>query len=60
MIPKTKKYLTTAEAADLTGYNVQKFRQFLREKKIRAYKPGRHYLISVEDLEAWINSACNQ
>lgn len=60
MIPKTKPFLTAKEAAELTGYNLTIFRRFLHAGKIKAYKPGRHYLITPEDLEAWVNDHCNQ
>jgi len=39
-------WLTAAEAAHLTGYNIQYIRRLVRTKKVKSKKWGREWMIS--------------
>ncbi len=43
-------WLTTAQAARLTGYNLEYIRRLIRTKKIRAEKWGRDWMIRQASL----------
>jgi len=46
-------WLTTAEAAHLTGYNIQYLRRLVRTKKVESRKWGREWMISRASLLAY-------
>ena len=43
---ETQRWLTTEEAARLTGYNVEYIRRLVRTKKVEARKWGREWMVS--------------
>jgi excisionase family DNA binding protein len=45
-------WITTAEAAELTGYAAVHLRQLAQRGKIRAMKKGRDWLLSKKDVSA--------
>lgn len=46
-------WLTTAEAARLTGYNLEYIRRLVRTKKVRAEKWGRDWMISRASIKGY-------
>jgi len=49
-------WITTAEAAELTGYAAVHLRQLAQRGKIRAMKKGRDWLLSKKDVSAYERS----
>lgn len=48
-----KGWMTTREAADLTGYNVKYLRNLVRRGRVEAHKVGRDWLVNRESLLAY-------
>lgn len=48
-----KEWLTTAEAAEVTGYNVRYLRQLVNQGKVRAIKRGGIFWIEKESAVAY-------
>jgi len=54
------EWITTREAADLTGYNLEYIRQMIRAGRIAAEKKGRDWWVdrdSIESHAAWLHGA---
>jgi len=49
------KYKTTNETAEMLHVHRQTVMRWIKEGKIKAYKIGRKYLISVEEIEKQLN-----
>jgi len=47
------EWITTQEAADLTGYSSVTLRQFAREGRIRSRKRGRDWFLSKSEVLAY-------
>jgi excisionase family DNA binding protein len=47
-------WLTTYEAAELSGYNLEYIRQLIRSRKIHARKWGQSWQVSQQSLEIYI------
>jgi excisionase family DNA binding protein len=56
-IHPTAEYLGRLQAAHLLGVNVQTIDQWIRDGKVRAYKPARRVLINREDLLKLVEAA---
>lgn len=52
-----KDWITTAEAAELSGYHADHLRELMREGKIKAQKFGIVWQISRVSLQAYIKAA---
>jgi excisionase family DNA binding protein len=50
MTDSIEGWVTTAQAAELTGYNVKYLRQLVRDGRIEARKVGRDWLVNLEDV----------
>jgi excisionase family DNA binding protein len=50
-------WITTTEAAELSGYNVQYIRWLIRDGRVRAEKKGNSYWVSRKSLLAYIRAA---
>jgi excisionase family DNA binding protein len=53
--PNVTEWLTTAEAAELTGYHVKYVRRLVREGKIAARKRGRDWWVDKASVRAYID-----
>ncbi|RLC73208.1 MAG: hypothetical protein DRJ03_23405 [Chloroflexi bacterium] len=49
------KWLTTAEAAELTGYHVRYLRQLINEGKVQAVKRGGIFWVDEENVTGYAN-----
>ena len=49
-------WITTEEAARLTGYNVQHIRRLVRSGKIKSQKLGRDYVIDRKSLDDYVRN----
>jgi excisionase family DNA binding protein len=47
------EWITTAEAAELTGYNLEYIRQMIRRRVIVAEKKGRDWWVDRASIEAY-------
>jgi excisionase family DNA binding protein len=47
------EWITTAEAAELTGYNLEYIRQMIRRGVIEAQKKGRDWWVDRASIEAY-------
>ena len=52
------RYLTLTEAADLARVALSTLRWWLTAKGLRWHKPGRHRLVRLDDLQAFIEGKC--
>jgi excisionase family DNA binding protein len=52
-----KGYITTAEAAQLTGYNARHIQRLVREKKIKGIKWGIQWQVDRASLLAYVRTA---
>jgi len=52
-------WITTKEAAELTGYSSVTFRQFAREGRIKARKWGRDWFLHKESVLNYVNEMEN-
>lgn len=50
-------WLTTEEAARLTGYNLEYIRRLVRTKKVQAKKWGRDWMVRQASLTAYMEKA---
>jgi excisionase family DNA binding protein len=50
------QWVTTTEAARLTGYNAEHVRRLIRGEKIEAIKWGRDWLVNKESLLSYIKA----
>ncbi len=50
-------WLTTEDAAHLTGYNLEYIRRLVRTKKVQAKKWGRDWMVSQASLTAYMEKA---
>jgi excisionase family DNA binding protein len=50
-------WITTDEAAEISGYSVAHLRDLLRQKKIKAEKRGGHYWIYRDSILEYIREA---
>ena len=49
-------YFTTLELSLMLQSSVDKIRKLIKDKKLRAYKIGRNYVIAERDLNNYLNS----
>lgn len=54
-IPR-KGYLTLAHAADYLDLPPSTLREYVRLRKIRAFKPGKNVLFRIRELDQWVES----
>lgn len=47
-------WITTYQAAEISGYNLEYIRQLIRSKKIHARKWGQSWQVSKQSLEIYI------
>jgi excisionase family DNA binding protein len=50
MVEKIEDWITTEEAARVTGYDVQHIRRLLREKNVEGKKWGRVWMVNQKSL----------
>lgn len=50
-------WITTTEAAKLSGYHPERIRELVREQKVRARKFGIVWQVSSESLSAYLKAA---
>ncbi len=48
-------WLTTTEAAEISGYHVERIRELLREDKIKGRKWGQAWMISRDSLMLYVH-----
>jgi excisionase family DNA binding protein len=53
MAPDIKNYVSTAEAAEITGYKQEHINLLCRKEKIVAEKIGRNWLVNIESLKKY-------
>jgi excisionase family DNA binding protein len=51
------EWITTPEAARLSGYHVNYLRQIIRQGKIKAEKKGRDWWVNQDSLMEYLNEA---
>ena len=47
-------YMSIQQAADYMGVSERSVRRYIKQYGLPVHKPGGRYLISIEELEAWI------
>jgi excisionase family DNA binding protein len=52
-----KQWLTVEDVSAELGVPVETVRSWIRNKKLPAYKPGKHYLIKREDLDKFLEDS---
>lgn len=52
--PDVTEWITTAEAAELTGYSSVTLRQFVREGRLQGRKRGRDWFLDRESVLAYV------
>ncbi len=52
-----KPLLTPEDISRETGIPVETIRAWIRQKKLPAYKPGKHYLVKREDWEKFLEES---
>ncbi len=52
-----KQWLSVEDVSKELGVPVETVRSWIRNKKLPAYKPGKHYLIRPEDLDKFIKDS---
>lgn len=52
-------YYTTLQLSLMLSTSVNKIRTLIKNKKIKAYKVGKSWLISESDLNQYLNSVCS-
>ena len=50
----TEPLLTVEEVAERCRASIQSVREWINEKGLPAVKTGRRWLVSVDDLDAWL------
>lgn len=50
-------YLTTEQVASIARCSVFHVREAVKQGRLKAYRPGKGYLFTREDVDAWIESA---
>ncbi|MFC2052847.1 helix-turn-helix domain-containing protein [Chloroflexota bacterium] len=48
-------WLTSTEAAEISGYHVERIRELLREEKIKGRKWGQAWMISRDSLMSYVH-----
>ena len=56
LAPNGRAYITLSEAANLSSISEETLRKYIRERRLPAYKCGKHLLIKWSDLKAFIES----
>ena len=49
-------YFTTLELSLMLQSSVDKIRKLIKDKKLKAYKVGRNYVIAEKDLNTYLDS----
>ncbi len=52
-----KQWLTVEDISQELGIDEQTIRLWIRSKKLRAYKPGKQYLVRREDLDKFLEES---
>ena len=52
---KTKKLMSIKDVADYTGYAPITIRRAILAGKLKARRTGRKYLLTMNDMERWLN-----
>ena len=52
-----KQWLTVEDISQELGIDEQTIRLWIRSKKLRAYKPGKQYLVKREDLDKFLEES---
>ena len=52
---KTKKLMSIKDVADHTGYSTITIRRAILAGKLKARRTGRKYLLTMHDMERWLN-----
>jgi excisionase family DNA binding protein len=52
---KTKKLMSIKDVADYTGYAPITIRRAILAGKLKARRTGRKYLLTMHDMERWLN-----
>ena len=52
---KTKKLMSIKDVADYTGYAPITIRRAILDGKLKARRTGRKYLLTMHDMERWLN-----
>lgn len=52
-------YFTTLQLSLMLSTSVSKIRTLINNKKLKAYKVGRSWLISESDLQQYLDSVCS-
>jgi excisionase family DNA binding protein len=59
-MPVLEKWITAKEAAELSGYHLERIRELIREGKITARKFGSVWAVERESLQAYVRSMQKQ
>ena len=52
-----KQWLTVEDISQELGIDEQTIRLWIRSKRLRAFKPGKQYLVKREDLEKFLEES---
>lgn len=50
------EYLTCEQVADIAKCSIYHVREAVKDGKLKAYKPGKSYVIARPDVDRWIES----
>ena len=50
------EYLTCEQVAELVHCSIFHVREAVKAERLKAYKPGKGYLFTREDVDAWVRS----
>ena len=54
-----KEYLTVEDISEMLGVAPDSVRQWIRDKRLKATRPGRQWLVKREDLEKFLKERTN-
>ena len=50
------EFLTCEQAAEAAKCSIYKLREAIKSGELKAYKPGKSYVIATDDLDKWVRS----
>lgn len=50
------EYLTCDQVAELVHCSIFHVREEVKRERLKAYKPGKSYLFTREDVDAWVKA----
>ncbi len=54
-----KEWLTAEDISEMLGVPVDSVRQWIRDRRLKATRPGRQWLVKREDLEQFLRDNSN-